>query len=481
MDINYRLILSWLGSLVAFSAVLIILPGLIDYFTLKTNKFVFFLLFLIVFFMGVLGFLANNSFNNKNFSKKDLLILIFLSWVILAGVLALPFKFSYVNLDYADSYFEAMSAITTTGSTTIVNLEDLSLGMHFYRASLQWSGGLAIIITSLLLGSVIGGMQKMFNLDSASLFSEKIKKIIFGISIVYIMITVITIFMLVFIAKLDLFEATIHSFSAISTTGFINKAGFNSWVDNPMAEFILLLAMFIGGLPYILLYYLFFLRRKTLLQDAEVRGYIKLILILIILATLWLTFNNGFNIFVALRYAAFSIIANLTGAGFTFMDPSRFGALFSIVGFLIMIIGGCHGSTASGVKIFRIQVAYILIKHSIEKLFLKKHISIPIYNRNMLKEDFVFAIFAYFFIFFIALIIVALILSALGVDFIAAFSIAGSSLANVSVGLNEDLGYYGNFSGISDLGKWTLSAAMILGRLDILGVVVLFNLKFWQR
>ncbi|MDR0484356.1 MAG: TrkH family potassium uptake protein [Alphaproteobacteria bacterium] len=483
MNINFRLILSLLGYLFTAIGLLMLIPAFIDYFTHHPGSKTFFIFSVIITFLGLLLAFSNKQEQMKSLSLKDGLILTVVAWVSIVGLSALPFKFGYLQLSYTDSYFEMMSAFSTTGATVIPNLDILSYGFHFWRALMQWIGGLGIIVAAvILMPSLQGGGMQLFKIESFETFNnaiDKAKKIAYGMVSIYICITVITLFALLYLGNLNFFDSLIHSLTSVSTAGFSNRNASIAYFNSATVEIILIFAMISGALPYVLLYNLFFLRKSSIFTDRQVIGFIKIIVSVILVLSVWLSFKNGIHYFTSLRYSAFSVVSIITGTGFVSYDYSTLGSFPVMLLFMVMFIGGCAGSTACGIKVYRFQIAYAMGVSYLDKLFLSKHISVPFYNGNPIGNDLGLGVMVYLFLFFIILMIGSVVLSALDLDFITALSAVATCLSNVGPGLGAMIGPVGNFAEIPLAGKWLLSLIMLLGRLEIFGVLVILSRKFW--
>jgi trk system potassium uptake protein TrkH len=239
----------------------------------------------------------------------------------------------------------------------------------------------------------------LFKLESFETFDSafnKVKSIAVGILLIYSVITLIVMLLLIYVAKLNFFDSIIHSFTSVSTAGFSNKNTSVAYFNNPIAEIILMGSMIIGGMPYILLYYFIFLRKVNLFSDAQVLGYLKTLIVVVGVLCGYLYFHNGLSIFDSFRFSAFSSVSLLTGTGFINSDYTLFGYFPTMMLFFVMFIGGCGGSTACGIKIYRFQIAYHVLKSAVDKLFLNKHISVSYYNNKIITADISVNIFVAF-------------------------------------------------------------------------------------
>ncbi len=485
MNINFRLVLNLLGYLVGYTGILMLIPAIIDFFMKEEAWKTFFIFSLLITFIGFAFAFANKQEQTQGLSNKDGLLLTILAWLVIVALTALPFTYSYLEMSYTDSYFEMMSGITTTGATVIPALDKLSYGFHFWRAFIQWVGGIGIIVTAvILIPSMQGGGMQLFKIEAFETFDsakEKVKKIAMGMIIIYLCITFLSLVALMFIAELGFFDALIHSLTSVSTAGFSNKDSSVGYFQNPKMELILTFSMISGGMPYMLLYYFVFLRKTLIFQDSQIKAYLFLLLSITTIISIWLISHNGLPAGDSVRQTMFTVASLLTGTGFVLVDYSLWGTFPTMVLLITMFIGGCGGSTACGIKIYRIQVAFIIAKNTIEKLFLKQHMSIPFYNKRVISPDFATGVFVYLFLLMVTLFISSAILSSLDLDFITAFTATVACITNVGPGLGNIVGPAGNFSSLPDMAKWVLSLTMLLGRLEILGVLIICSRKFWTN
>lgn len=484
MKINFRLVLSLLGYIISAIGIFMLIPAIIDYITTDKGGGVFFILFLLITFIGIILGIANHQVNNRFLTLKEGFLLTILSWSIIVICAALPFCIGGPKLSFTDAYFELMSAITTTGATTIDDLDQLSYGYHFWRAFIQWIGGIGILVTAVfLIPSLQGGGMQLYKVEAFETFynaQDKAKKISQGILLIYLVNTILVFFALIFIANFNTFDALIHSLTSVSTAGFSNKDESIAFFNNPLAETILIYAMLSGSMPYVLLYNAIYMKKYNIFYDQQVKGMFIICGLIIILLTFWITFFNGFAIDNALRHISFSVISLITGTGYVSYDYTIFGNFVNMILFAIMIIGGCAGSTACGIKVYRFQIATKILSSYIHNLFLTKHITYPTYNNKIITNDVGNAVLLYFFLFLIILLIGATLLSIQPeIDFKTALSATLSCLTNVGPGIGKIVGPVGSYHDISNIGKWVLTIIMLAGRLEIFVLLVLFSPKFW--
>ncbi len=486
--INLRLILFLLGYFVTFTGVLMLIPCIVDALSGYTSTAVLFFIFsILTLFVGSILILSNRQEQYTSLGIKEGLLLTFINWVVIVSIAALPFHFSYLKLSYTDSFFELMSAVTTTGASVIPKLGELTYGFHIWRAIWQWIGGIGIIIVGVILIPLMqGGGMNIFKAESFETFDnafDKAKRIAKGMFVIYVFFTLAIILALIFIAKLDLLDSIVHALTSVSTAGFSTQDGSIMAYNNPNMEVILSVAMLVGGIPYTLLYYFIFLRKKYLLIDEQVRGYLFAILVSCLIMVLWLHFHNNIEFYESMRYSTFMVISLMTGTGFISVDYEIFGNFPTMFLFTLMFIGGCAGSTACGIKIYRFQIAKKILSMFFKNVLFKNIVNIPSYNGRALSKNEILQVFVFLYLFIVILFTVSIILSAMGLDFITAFSAAASCLTNVGPGLGDLIGAStaGNFALLPDSSKWLLSFVMLIGRLEIIGVLIIFSKYFWNN
>jgi trk system potassium uptake protein TrkH len=406
-----------------------------------------------------------------------------LSWLSLTIFAAIPFVFSSLDMSFTDAFFEAMSGITTTGSTVITNLDSAPPGILIWRALLQWLGGIGIIVMAIaifpLLG--VGGMQ-LFRME-ASDPSEKVlpraAQIAGAIGLIYVVLTAIWA-LAYFGAGMDGFDAIAHSMTTIATGGFSTSDASLGHFDSALIDIIAVGGMIVGSLPFLL--YLKAVRGdgSSLVRDSQVQWFISIIAIAVVATAGWLWLDNGLDPLQSLRYASFNIISIMTGTGYATTDYSLWGSFAVPVFFFIMFIGGCAGSTTCGIKIFRFQVLYAAAYAQVRQLLQPNGVFIPYYNRRPVSDEVIVSVLSFFFVFGLCFAMLAVGLGMLGLDFLTAISSAATAIANVGPALGPVVGPAGTFQSFPDAAKWLLAGGMLLGRLELFTVIVLFTRSFWR-
>ena len=434
-------------------------------------------------FVGGVLVLTNQAPIRK-LSIQQAFILTAASWLSITMFAALPFVFSEVKLSYTDAFFEAMSGITTTGSTVMSGLDEAPKGILLWRALLQWLGGIGIIVMAIAVLPMlrVGGMQ-LFKVEAFETQEKALPRagqIAAWITFVYIGLTAIWAIGL-WILDMERFPAVIHAMTTIATGGYSSSDQSIAVFESAPIEIFITFGMLVGAMPFLL--YLRMIREGSfaLTRDPQVRCFMAIALIASGGVIFWLWTSNEMPFDRATVSGAFNTISIMTGTGYTSADYQNWGAFPVVILFLLMFIGGCAGSTACGIKIFRFQVLFSTVHTQFQQLLQPHGVFVPHYNHRPIAEDVVQSVMNFFFLFIGTFAALALILGALGLDYVTAITGAATALCNVGPAMGPIIGPSGNFSSLPDAAKWTLSAGMILGRLELFTILILFVPSFWKR
>ena len=446
------------------------------------NSNSFFSSSIITIFIGILTILSSLK-KEKQLNLQQAFLFSTLAWISIAAFGSIPFILSSLELSISEAFFESMSGITTTGSTVILNLETTPKSILIWRAIMQWLGGIGIIVmaTTVLPLLKVGGMQ-LFKMDVSG--TEKIlpKTVEVSFLIIAIYTTLTTICAIIYWAQgMNIFDSIAHSFTTLATGGFSTHNESIGFFKNPGIEFTAILFIILGSVPFIA--YLKFIKgnKKIFFQDVQVKGFLYLLIFSILVMFIYLFINNNDYSFIDnLRISSFNVISILSGTGYVTDDFGLWGEFPLIFFIFLMFIGGCAGSTTCGIKIFRLQILFLFLKNQIKKLIYPNSIFVVSYNKHKIEDSFINSVIVFIFSYLFIFLMIAILLSITGLDFLSAVSGAATSISNVGPGLGEMIGPNGNFSQVSDMSKWILSFAMLLGRLEIFAVLVLFLPSFWR-
>ena len=480
---DFRSILNIIGILLCIESIAMLVPMVFDLYFKNDDWVQFFYSSLITFFIGII---FNISFRKKNIKLgiREAFVLTISSWIIISIFGSLPFIYSSSNLTYTDAFFESVSGITTTGSTVISNLENLTHGILIWRSILQWFGGIGIIVLAMAILPTlqIGGMQllHMEHDDPYEKTIPKVNRFVLELFFLYMFLTIICA-LLYFLNGMMVFDSIIHSMTTISTGGFSNYNQSFSYFNSFQIEVVSVIFMIIGSLPFVL--YLQFLHRQknSFLKDDQIKLFFLIIFIIVILSTAWLTINKNYDVLSSFRFALFNIISILTGTGYSSSNFSNWGSFGTVIMMIIMFIGGCAGSTTGGIKIFRLQILFRGARTQIKKLIQPHAVLVMRFNGKTVNDNTYSSVMGFFFMYILLFIISAISLSFFSLDFLTAFSAAASAISNVGPGIGDIIGPMGNYSSLDNGAKWILAITMIVGRLEIFTVLVLLSLNFWKN
>jgi len=479
---DYRPLLYVIGVLLAILALSMTIPLLADLAVGNEDwKTFFFCQIFTAFFGGIL--ILTNAGQGFQLNVRQAFLLTAFSWIALSLFAAAPFAMSNLNMSLTDSVFEAVSGITTTGSTVIKGLDTAPPGILLWRAILQWLGGIGIIVMelSVLPFLKVGGMQ-LFKTESSE--NEKAlpraTQLAASIGLIYLGLTIIC--MLCYqMAGLSSFNAWAHAMTTIATGGFSTFDASFSNFDTVWVEIVAIVFMLMGGLPFILYVKALKGNWKALFRDSQVKTFLKIVAFAVISMTIYLIAQDREDFAKALRRASFNVVSVITGTGYTNGDYGAWGGFAVSLVFFLMVIGGCAGSTTCGIKVFRFQVLYAVAITQLKELLHPHGVFMPHYNGKALPKGVATSVMSFFFVYILCFAALAVSLSFIGLDFMTAMSGAITSISNVGPGLGDIIGPTGTFQPLPDSAKWLMCIGMVLGRLELFTILVLFIPHFWRK
>ncbi|MBS7660977.1 TrkH family potassium uptake protein [Pseudomonas lalucatii] len=434
-------------------------------------------------FVAGLAMVAQGRPKNTQLRPRDMYMLTVSSWLLVCVFAAVPFMFTQ-HISYTDAFFESMSGITTTGATVLSGLDSMSPGILIWRSLLHWLGGIGFIgmAVAILPMLRIGGMR-LFQTESSDR-SEKVMPRSHMVAkymiAAYVGLSLLSV-LAFWLAGMGLFDAINHTMSAIATGGFsTSDRSLGNW-SQPAVHWVAVVVMILGSLPFAL--YVSSMRGnyRALLRDQQVQGFLGILLCTWLVLGTWYCLTSGLHWLEAIRHVAVNSTSIMTTSGFAVGDYTLWGGFAGMLFFYLGFIGGCSGSTAGGLKIFRFQVAYVLLKANLKQLVHPRAVIKQQYNMHRLDEDIVRSILTFSFFFTITIAGLALALTLCGLDWITALSGAASAVSGVGPGMGPIIGPAGNYAPLPDIAKWLLTAGMLLGRLEILTVLVLLMPSFWRH
>jgi trk system potassium uptake protein TrkH len=475
-------ILFFIGVVVCFFGISMLLPALLDYFDGNDDYRVFVSCAAISLFIGSTMAL---TFQRRRFAMglREVILAAPLTWLTVVALCALPFVFSSFRLSYTDAVFETMSGATATGSTVIVGLDAAPRGLLLWRFLLVWFGGFGFVTLAVLVLPFlrIGGMQ-LFVLDlsaQSGKFVPRMVDVVVKIALVYLALSIACAIAFRLGGMSD-FDAIGHAMAAIATGGFSSHDAGLGYFKSPTIEWIAALFTTLGAMPFVL--FIAALRHGpgAIWEDAQVRLFLSLIAGASILLTVWLVLRGEAGALDALRQATFNVTSTISTTGFTSQDYDKWGGFASVLLLSLMLAGGCTGSTAGGVKMFRFCILLEAVRMQLHRQIYPHGTFILSYNQNPVADTVRAGVTGYFFVYLSTFFLFALALALTGLSFEASLGASATALGGVGPGLGPLIGPCCTFAPVSPIAKWLLSIEMLAGRLEILVLVIPLTRTFWR-
>ena len=435
---------------------------------------------------GVLLALSTIAFR-RELRPRDGFILVTLGWLLLSGAASLPFLLSIPGLSFTAGYFEAISGLTTTGSTVLSGLDALPPSLNFWRHSLEWFGGLAIIVMALavlpLLG--IGGMQLYKGQTPGPMKDERLAPRIAetarSLWIVYALITAGGILSLR-VCGMSWFDAICHAFSAVGLGGFSTHDRSIAYFNSVPIELVLIALMVIASLNFAR--HFIALRQLSLepyKSDPECKAIFAILAVSVVGIAVLLTQHGVYPAFMSsLRHSAFNVVSQATTSGLVTEDYQAWPVFAPYWMLFLSCILCSTGSTGGGIKMFR---TLLLVRQAGRELKLLIHPAAmaPVRIGGRVIPDGVSrSVFAFVFLYFITVAVLTFVMLLAGLDFDRAFTVIVASVNNTAHGFGQPGGAR-NLQGLTPLQTWISTSAMLLGRLEIFSVIVLLRPAYWRK
>ncbi|MBR1447897.1 MAG: TrkH family potassium uptake protein [Prevotella sp.] len=482
--INWRIISKIIGSLLFIEAFFMgCCCGLAMSF--HEDDVMAFLASTLLTFSGAFIFLFFGREAENSLSRRDAYVVVTLTWVVFSFFGMFPFLIHGSMTSITDAYFETMSGFTTTGATVIDDVESLPHGLLFWRSLMQWIGGLGIVFfTIAILPSLVGGSVKVFAAEATGPMRSKMHprlstsaKWIWSI---YLLLT-IACALSFWLAGMDWFDATNYSMSTTATGGFSTHNG-TIFLAKPSIEYLAILFQFLAGINFTLLYVsVFKFRFGSLFRNSEFKMYVATILV----ATLWIMYllitRLDYTIEPAFRSALFQVVSFITTTGLSNTDAGAWPHITWVILMLLMFMGACAGSTTGGFKSIRVLMLLKVLRNEFRHI-LHPNAVLPVkMSGQSIPQGRLVTLLAFVTIYVIMLLATATIINVSGVDITNALTISLSLISNVGAGLDTNIGPQMSWADLSCGIKWLCSFLMLVGRLEIIAVLVLFTRSFWKE
>jgi len=418
-----------------------------------------------------------------DFRRREGFAVVGVGWVLIVFLGAIPFYLSGTVTTYTDAFFETMSGFTTTGATILPAVESLPRGLLLWRSLTHWLGGMGIIVLSLALFSFRQGAS-LFEAEVPGLVPERIvprlKNTAITLWLIYTVLTLVEMLAL-YLAGMPLFESVIHAFGTLATGGFSSRnISIEAFHSLPI-EIIITFFTFLAGINFSLYYRVVKKKSlKPLLLNTETRVFVGIITLASLLITVALVTEMALPVGEALRRAVFQVVTIITTTGFSNDNFAAWPTFAQGILFILMFCGGCAGSTAGGLKIARLVVLFKYAYRLVQKTVHPRQVFQTKVEHSPLPDSVIHEILAFFFIYIALYAFGGLFLMATGQEMVTSLTAAAAAIGNIGPGL-AGVGPHSNYVAFAAPAKWMLSFLMLVGRLEILSILVLFSSHFWRK
>ena len=431
--------------------------------------------------LGLLWF-GRRKYSDK-LGRREAMLAVAVTWLVVALIGMIPFLVGGYLPRFSNALFESVSGFTTTGASTFTSVEHLPKGILFWRSIIQWQGGIGIVVFSLALSPVLGketGLLYQAEVTGVDhdRFMPRIKEVAIRLSAVYTLLTLVLI-VLLRLTPIPWFDASCVALTCISTGGFSIYDQPFEVINSPYFETVLMLFMVIGSLNMTLIFFAFKGQVKQLFRDEQTRWFLGIIFVTASLVALHLVLNSiQPHLGKALRDAFFQIVSLISTTGYIYADYASWGPFFMLCSIFVMLICGCAGSTAGGLKVIRFVIMSKTLPKEIAHRVSPSLVAPLRINGKSVPDEAVYKVMGFFFGYIALIFLGTFCLTFTGNDFISASTAAVSAIGNVGPAFGD---YVFNFSTASPFDLIVLSFLMLAGRLELFTVLSLFAPAFWHR
>ena len=483
--VNFRIISKIIGSLLFIEAFFMAWCAVMSFYYNEDDQIAFLMSLLLTFGCGFLFlFMGRNAENTL--SRRDAYLLVTAVWLIFSLFGIFPFMIHGSITNLTDAYFESISGFTTTGATIIDDVEVLPHGILFWRSLMQWIGGLGILFfTIAILPSLVSGSVKVFAAEATGPIKAKMHP---RLSTTAKWIWSIYLFLTIgcgisfFLAGMNWYEALNYSMTTTATGGFAIHNESTEFFHSPTIDYISITFQFLSGINFTLLYICIFKGKiKSIFRNSELKLYISIV----VGATLWIMYllftRMDYDLEKSFRCALFQVVSFMTTTGMFNDDAGTWPHITWVILGVVMYLGACAGSTSGGFKCIRGVMVLKVIRNNFRQI-LHPNAVLPVkINGISIPQSKLVALFAFFTLTMLMILVTATIMIVVGIDNTNAITIALSCVSNVGPTLGTQIGPVMSWSGLPDVIKWILCPLMLMGRLEIMTVLVLFTRSFWKE
>jgi trk system potassium uptake protein TrkH len=479
---NVKIVLKVLGIVLFWEAVLMMPSLLISVMDNSFDTKAFIITIAITVFTGFI--LTRFKTNRTEMRKREGYAAVAMSWLAMSLFGALPFYISGSIPSFIDALFETVSGFTTTGSSIVRNIEIMPRGLLFWRSFTHWIGGMGVLVfTMAFLPSTLGRPVFLMRAESPGPAPGKlVPKIGESSKILYVIYAVMTaiLIILLIIAGMPVFNSFIYAFGTAGTGGFAMDALSVGAYNNPWIDWIITIGMFLFGVNFTLYFLLIKGDYKSIFKNEEFRLYCIYVFLGVLAVVINVMPKFNYNFGEALRHSAFTVSTLVTTTGYATKDFNLWPMFSKSVLLTLMFFGACAGSTAGGIKSIRVLVLFKSLYYEIKHTIHPKSVQKIKVDGKSIDDDTLKSIMIFFFAYIAIIIFSVIVVSLDNFDFMTSFSAVIATISNIGPGF-EVVGPMGNFADFSVLSKIVLISNMILGRLEILPVIILFSPEVWKK
>lgn len=477
---NYGMIRYIVGKMLLIEGFLLLFPAFVSFLYGEMEGISFLLTAMLLL---LVSFLSSRKPENTAIYAKEGFLIVALAWILWSVFGALPFLLSGCIPRFEDAFFEVVSGFTTTGSTILRDIEGLPKCMNFWRCLTHWVGGMGVLVFVMAV-IPLSNKNSMFLMRAeipGPTCDKLVPKARTTARILYTMYLGLSVAEVIFLlaGDMNLYQAVIHTFSTAGTGGFSDRnasvAAFNSaYIDGVITVFMLLF-----GINFNLYFLLLMKNVKGFFKNEELRNYLGIVAAAIALITINIMNLYG-GVLHAFRYAAFQVVSVITTTGFVTANFDLWPEFSKTILLLLMVVGACAGSTGGGMKVSRIMILGRIITKEMRQILHPKSVNVVKLDGKRLTDEETHGVYVYTICYFVILSVSVLLISVDNFDFITNFTAVLTTLNNVGPGLAK-VGPVENFSAFSCFSKIILSLDMLIGRLEILPIMMLLAPVTWRK
>lgn len=478
---NKKIVLSILGKILWAEALLLVLPLIVS-IIYGNGCTLAFLITIGVALIIALPLIFLSKTENKRIYSKEGFVIVSLAWIIMSVIGSLPFVISGEISSFTDALFETVSGFTTTGASILTDVESMSEGLLFWRSFTHWIGGMGVLVFVLALSQELP--DRSIHIMRAEMPGPIVDKLVPKaketaklLYLIYIVLTLAEIVILV-LCKMPLFEAILHAFGTAGTGGFGIKAD-SVTSYSPAIQWVIAVFMFIFGINFNLFYLIILKRIKSVFKSSELWVYVGVAVVSCALITFNI-YDSCEGLSQALRLSAFQVSSVMTTTGYATADFNLWPGFSKTLLLILMFMGACAGSTAGGLKVSRVIILVKGMRRELHRLLHPRSVRTLKLEGKRLDEQTLSSANSYLTVYVAAIVMIFLLLSIDKFDIETNFSATVACFNNIGPGLGV-VGPAGNFSEYSVFSKLILTAAMLLGRLEIFPLLLCFSPATWLK